>query len=1664
MLQPSFGTIVKERRQTIGLTQTELARRVGCAAITIRKIEADALRPSVQIAERLALALNIPEAEQLAFVRLARSERPVSPIPPPPPAPEEIGRADLKGRAVRGYQLGERIGSGGFGVVYRGLQTSVEREVAIKLILPHYADHPVFIRRFEAEAQLVARLEHPHIVPLYDYWREPGAAYLVMRLLRGGSLETLLADGPLPPHLLLPMFDQIGAALQAAHQADVVHRDIKPANILLDDNHNAYLADFGIAKDVGLGEPTQGGAVVGSPAYFSPEQIQAEPVKPQSDIYCLGIMLYELLTGHKPFPGPSPLAYIQQHLGEPLPPLATYRSDLPAGLDAALARATAKDPADRYPDVLTFLADFRQAIAEEQRNRGAEVTFSPLPLRTPAPLLELTNPYKGLRPFAEADADDFFGRDTLIQTLLTRLADDDDLARFLAVVGPSGSGKSSAVRAGLLPALRRGGLPGSEQWFITELVPGPQPMEELEAALLRVAINPPASLLAQLQADSRGLLRAVQRILPADPAVELLLVIDQFEELFTLVESEATRSHFIDSLVTALLDERSRLRLVITLRADFLDRPLQYVDLGDLLRQRTEFVLPLGPDELAEAILRPAARRGLLLEPGLAAEIVRDVGDQPGALPLLQYALTELFERREGRQLTRAAYQASGGVLGALARRAEEIFTGLDHAGQAAARQLFLRLVTPGEGVEDTRRRVLKAELAGILPPSNSHPQGEEIAASPLVGGIEEGQLLEAVITVFGRYRLLTFDHDLSSRAPTVEVAHEALLREWGRLRQWLADSRADLRQQRTLAAAAAEWQAAGQEASYLLHGTRLAQLAEWAALTQLALTVDERAFLEASLAEDEARRAAEEARRRRELETARQLAATQQARAEEQGRAARRLRWLSVGLAVLLVAAGLAAVLAWQQTQRAERETRIAIARELAAAAASNLALDPERSILLALQAIAATYSVDQFVLREAEESLHQAVQAARVRLTLAGHSDQVQGVAYSPDGTRLATASQDGTAKVWDSRTGQELLTLAGHPGGINGVAFSPDGARLATTGRDGVTKIWSITTALDAGASSGEEIVTLPATGDAFVSGVAFSPDGTRLATMNEAGLIQVWQLPAGDDQAAEVALTIATGHTGEVIVPKIELAFSPDGTRLASGGPDGTAKVWDANTGQELLTLTGHIDWVFDAAFSPDGKWLATVGIDGTANVWDIIPGPGAGKNLLTLSGPSGEGWSVAFSPDGSRLVTAGNAGVARMWQLEVDDHGELAAGRELMTLAGHAGPIREVVFSPDGAQVATASADGTAKVWDLSPSREWLTLDSDIGFAVGVAYSPNGRQVAAAFADGTVRVWDLAAGAEAAVAWPAHDDWIGSLAFSPDGAYLATGSDDGTARVWDVGSGQLWLDLAGHSGWVNGVAFSPDGRYLATASADRTAKIWDISTALDASISTRLDPDISMPLDTGAAAGQVLLTLAHDETVWGVAFSPDGHWLATATGDPPQPGTVQLWDISTALNTGVAGQPRFSLTGHTNAVAGVAFSPDSRRLASTGFDGTPRVWAVESGEKLLTLTGHTGPVFGVAFSPDGSRLATASEDGTLKVWEATSGELLLNLVSSEKGVGGVAFSPDGTYLAVAGNDGLVRLYVLPLADLMALARARLTRGWTAAECWQFLHHGACPPDF
>ncbi|KPV52166.1 hypothetical protein SE17_17085, partial [Kouleothrix aurantiaca] len=724
---------------------------------------------------------------------------------------------EFDAQAVRGYELREVLGEGGYGAVYRAYQPQVGREVAIKIILPQYANHPEFIRRFESEAQLVARLEHPYIVPLYDYWREPDGAFLVMRWLRGGSLYETLQRGPLPADALPRLLDQIGGALSAAHRRSVIHRDLKPANILLDEDGNAYLADFGIAKDLGKKVSpyqTDQTSVVGSPAYISPEQVRAETITPQTDIYSLGVMLFEILTGVLPFQAPTPIALMFKHINEPVP----VHPALSDGVNAVIQKATAKNPADRYPDVATMLAELRLALGISPSNMmeralGAKtanppstssssttggrrstyetnVIYLPTFFEPIGDQLVFDNPYKGLRAFQEADASDFFGRDALIDTLLDRLNQPGPFQRFLAVVGPSGSGKSSVVRAGVVPALKHAAIPGSDKWYVLEFFPGARPFDELAQALLRIAVDPPNNLVEPLTLDRGGLLRVVDQVVPGGDETEVVLVIDQFEELFTQVEEESVRTLFLDSLISAVTDPYSRVRVIATLRADFYDRPLLYPGLSELMRARTEVVIPLTESELKQAIVQPAERAGLRVDPELVEAIVSDVGEQPGALPLLQYALTEVFERRNGRTLTLTPYRGSGGVLGALARRAEEIFTSLNEAEQAVAQQLFLRLVTLGEGVEDTRRRVRRT---GVRP----------------VGG--DAAAIDRVIDTYGQYRLLTLDVDPQTRAPTVEVAHEALIRTWARLRGWLDASREDVRQQRRLAGAATEWAVSGQ-------------------------------------------------------------------------------------------------------------------------------------------------------------------------------------------------------------------------------------------------------------------------------------------------------------------------------------------------------------------------------------------------------------------------------------------------------------------------------------------------------------------------------------------------------------------------------------------------------------------------------------------------------------------------------------------------------------------------------------------------------------------------------------------------------------------------------------------------------------------------------------
>lgn len=1228
----------------------------------------------------------------------------------------------------------------------------------------------------------------------------------------------------------------------------------------------------------------------------------------------------------------------------------------------------------RLPDLTAIKALFVPALHLEQAPGLTTQLFclAESARQEDAPLPGVA-PYKGLLFFDEADSDLFFGREALTAHLVERV---NQLAsgrpRLLAIIGASGSGKSSVARAGLAVALKRMG------WDTRVFTPTAQPLKMLEPSL---AYDP---------ANAKPILR----------------IVDQFEEVFTLCREETTRAEFIGKLIDVADTPTQTIAVVIVLRADFYAHCAYYPRLRQAIAAQQEYIGHMTPGELRRAIEEPARQNSWEFEPGLVDLILHDIGagathdQEPGALPLLSHALLATWEHRRGRTFTLEGYRASGGVRGAIAETAESVYTDqFDQGQQRFVRDIFLRLTELGEGTEDTRRRATLTEL---------------------VPRADEATQLRAILNTLADARLVMLGED------SVEVAHEALIREWSRLREWLNENREGLRLHRHLTESAQSWDKLQRDAGELYRGARLAQALEWAKTDGDSLNPLESEFLEAcrQFAEHEAK--AIEAQRQRDLgaaqklaETERQRAEAERQRAEESGRAAVKLRrralFLVGALIIAALLAGSSAIFAQQSNQnseRAENERRTAFARELSVNAVNNLDVDPERSILLALQAVSVGAADGKPVLREAEESLHRAVISSRVQLTLRGHTGTLQGIVYSPDGKRLATASNDGTAKVWDAATGKELLTLVGHSAQVKDVAFSPDGTRLATASSDQTAKVWDATT--------GKELFTLRGHNDQVLK-VAYSADGRRLITAagrpgsapSDDHTAKVWDAATG-----QLLLTLdrASGSVRGI-------AFSPDGTRVVSANDEGTAEVRDAMTGQVLLTLTGHTGVVYDAVFSPDGRRLATGGADNTIKVWDAT----SGRMLLTLLGHGSNVWTVAFNRDGTRLYSASLDGTAKAWNADT--------GQLLLTLVGHTGGLRGLAISPDGTRLATASDDNTAKVWDVTPTggREWLTLAAHTSTIYGAVFSPDGKRIATASSDKTAKVWDAGTGQEL-LTFTGHGDALRNIAYSPDARRLVTSSWDKTAKIWDAATGHVFLTLSTQATpyvQSNDVVFSPDGQRIAAASAGNTAKIWD------------------------ANSGKELLTLSgHTSMVLRLAFSPDGKRIATASETPDQ--TAKVWDAAT-------GQELLTLKGHVGGVYSVAFSPDGTRLATVSSDGTAKLWDATSGKELFTFSGHTAQVNGLAITPDGKRLATASADGTTKVWEIPSEggqtEQPLSLYSGNSRT--VAFSPDGRRLLTGGSDGILRIYALPIEDIVGIAKSRLTRTLTIDECQKFLHVESCP---
>ncbi len=1491
---------------------------------------AEALRAFQSFRDMLAEETGLEPSGELARLERRIVER--------DPSLDTEGR----NRSIRGYELHEKIAEGAFGTIYRGVQPSVGREVAVKVINPELADDPRFIARFEAEAQLVARLEHPHIVPLHDYWREPGGAFLVMRYLRGGSAEErLVRQGPFAVEELSQVVDQVGTALALAHSNGIVHRDVKPSNVMFDEAGNAYLGDFGIAFSATDDRTGDAFRSAGTPMYAAPEQLGGDGASPASDQYAFAVLLWQLATAHVPFEYDGRPSLVATKLAAPLRSVRGFRPDLPAALDLVMQTATAPDPAERFADIGELVLAWRAgAVTPAQGGTTSlpglsESSGRPRALasRTLVSLQEQrANPYKGLHPFAEADAAEFFGRGATT----ARLVEAATSSAFLAVVGPSGSGKSSVVRAGLIPALRQRG-----EWVAT-MMPGPHPFDELENALLRLAPASVTSLLAQLAADERGLVRAAKRILPDDDT-NLVLVIDQLEELFTLAHADE-RTAFCDALVAAAADPRSRVRTVTTLRADFYDRPLAIPGLGELVRDHTLALTPLDADELEQAITGPADRVGVPVEPTLIAALVADATANPASLPLLQYTLTELYDRRDGGSLTLAAYRELGGLAGSVSGRADAI---CDEIGDLdAVRLLFERLVTPGEGAEDTRRRARTTELRGV--PS-------------------------AVVGAFGDARLLAFDHDPVTREPTVEVAHEALIRSWPLLREWLNEDRESLVVVRHLTDAADAWDARGREPGDLYRGARLAAAIDLVNAKPEQLSPVEAEFVAAS--HDAAQ--ADDRRRRRN---------------------ARRLRTLTVGLAITLVGALIAGAVAVtqrnestaqrnrarEQTALAEKNARDAKIGEMAAQARALADSNNPQALLLALEADRLRPDVD--TLGSLEVAL-----LARPDLRTVHSGVKFLHVVPSLDGKTIAGGTVDGRVVEIDAESGRtidEWKVSDGFAVGVlgdgQGIGQKVGSGELLARDSDGATRTLvrdGLVSTIGSGVVLFAGTPVRPGIAVATRSGVRIV-DVTTGGTMSTfAGYAAGWLSISGDGRrlaiesnAAPWTVTTIDTNSGETVGPVVEVPFAGavalnrSGDRLGIAG-GGDARLVNVATGDILGTpLPGTR---MQVAFSDDGALMAAIGQSNDVRVFNAADGTLASPDRkVDFGGAAG----LFFSADGRRLRVVSNSGDIGVLDLS----GGTKLGREV---ALHGYPF---AFSPDGRLAAVASVqDNGVALIDVATARVVRVLRPARHFNPddfhSTTFTPDGARVAVGSpaSDGQpaeIEIFSTVDGrSERRLPVPGVPFLVNPSDWSPDSRVIAVAYGAGVIRV-DATSGERLDDLAlPEMVNVDQIAYSPDGRLFVAGDRgaafvfDRSGQVIKTYRQSDHAYYTgRWGPNGTLVLPdyrTGeirvvdpATDHQTGKVYAGPAGFAQVAVEPDGHGglrgVAASVAN-----VIWLWDVATGQQIGdpieASSTPADGIIMNSTS----ALSQDTEHHQMILWDLDPGVWwtrACEAAGRNLTL--------------------------------------------------------------------------------------------------------------
>ncbi|MBD2459754.1 CHAT domain-containing protein [Oscillatoria sp. FACHB-1407] len=1148
-------------------------------------------------------------------------------------------------------------------------------------------------------------------------------------------------------------------------------------------------------------------------------------------------------------------------------------------------------------------------------------------------------PYRGLAAFQEADAPFFFGREMLAEKWVNLMQQ----RPLLAVLGASGSGKSSLVLAGLVPRLR-----SHSGWQIAVLRPGNHPFARLAEQLIPL-LEPGLSETDQLIEGNKlaialhqgtvSLTDVVDRILQKQStpfqAQRVLLVVDQFEELYTLCANSEERQRFQDCLLKAVTSTEeplgtfpSTLAIVLTLRADFLEYALAHRPFAEALQRFSpELLTPMTRSELQAVIEKPANRLGVRYAEGLTERILDAVDAAPGHLPLLEFALTLLWEKQNQGYLTHAAYEAIGGVERALTTYAEQVYGSLDTTAQRQAQRIFTQLVCPGEGTADTRRLATRSEI-----------------------GAESWRL----VTHLADTRLVVSRHDDTANEDIVEIAHEALIQEWQRLRQWLEDDRSFRTWQERLRGVVRQWEISQQDEGALLRGAPLVEAQHWFQERQTDLSQGERALIHASLSQRDLEQQQRDRRRRF------------------------RITALSSGFTAALLLIGIAA---WQW-QRAEIITSNAQLDSLSSASEELLASGKQLEALL--ESLRAGKQLSQLSDAHPDTYIHvvttlqQVVYGVREYNRLIGHERSVIHASFSPDGQVIVSASDDDTVRLW-RRDGTLIDTLKGHRNHVRSVSFSPNGAMFASASYDNTIRLWR---------RNGGAIATLNGHTDK-VNSISFSPNGQWLASASADSTIRLWQLNGTEPQVYATLL----GHRGWVMA----VSFSPDGQLLASAGNDGVIRLWRSSDGQLLATLPRQATSIDSLSFSPDGTQLVAATKAGNVLLWQR---QGNQFTLVkTLTGHTDRVWGASFSPDGQIIASASADNTVKLWRSD---------GTLIVTLEGHNSSVYSVNFSPDGETLISTSADNTVKLWH--PNSPFLKqLQTDTNRVRDISYSPDGRLLATAN-ELTTQLWrttlPLVQGSPTGTPTTAepltingHQERVNQLSFSPDGQLVATASDDTTVKVWTV-TGELVQTLTGYAQNLLDVQFSPDGRTMAIAGEANTIQLWqrDSSGRFAAQpaqtltghsreiTSLAFSPDgqwlasssgdhtirLWRSQGNGLFDSNSRQILTHTSQVTSVSFNPNGQMLASATAD----GNAILWRLDGTLIA--------RLSGHRDRINSVVFSPNGRLVATASDDGRVKLWNT-SGTLLKTLQQQPSALTALSFSPDGQTLASATANGAVIFW-------------------------------------------------------------------------------